>query len=153
MQKFILQLFILLILPLSSSAQRLVYNEKAPKMEAKDIIAGQKTIKDLPTYIDFFVLNSPQNEEQLEILEKAAKIYNQQINFLLISKDDRSELEIYFKDRDPSYTVMVDFEGKTFSNFDVKFIPFSVMIDRKGNFIWQGKNSTLSESIIRQVIK
>lgn len=152
MQKFILQLIILSLLPILASAQRLVYNEKAPKIEA-DIIIGEKINKDLPIYIDFFVLNSPQNESQLEKLEKMAKIYHKQINFVVISKDEKDEIIDYFKDKNPSYTVMIDTEGETFQNYNIKFVPFSVMINKKGDFVWQGKNSSLSESIIKKVIK
>ncbi|MEG1635275.1 MAG: redoxin domain-containing protein [Rikenellaceae bacterium] len=153
MQKLILRVLLLLMLPIGANAQRLIYNERAPKIEGKEIITGAKAIKDRPTYIDFFVLDSPQNDEQLKMLEKISNIYNNQMNFILISKDSKEELMKFFEGKNPSYTVLLDLDGRTFKNYNIKFIPFSVLIDKKGVFIWQGKNSTITGSILDQVLK
>ncbi|MFI3322345.1 MAG: TlpA disulfide reductase family protein [Rikenellaceae bacterium] len=130
-------------------AQRLIYNKHIPHIEIESIIKGKPIEKGKAIYIDFFILNSDQNSRELAALESFAARYSDKVNFVLIVKDNKEDVESFFKEKPVSYSIYYDLEGSTFSSFGVKFVPLSVLSDKKGNFIWQGKSSSLSDEIIR----
>lgn len=147
-----LSVILFVAVPFWGSAQRLVYKEKVPQIVVTSLILGDVPMKAAPAYIDFFILGSPQNDKQIAALQEIASQFKYEVNFILITKDDVDKVKEYFQEKDVNFTVYHDEEGETFKNFGVKFVPFAVLVDKKGNFIWQGKNTTINENIIYQVL-
>ena len=46
--------------------------------------------------------------------------------------------------------VAVDDEGETFEAYDVRYVPMTVLLDKKGIFVWQGRASQLTDDLLNR---
>ena len=156
--KKIALLTLLFIATISSSmAQRLIYGEKAPDIVVRSILMGDAIPKGMPIYLDFFSVKSADNDRQMLSLSNLARAYNKQIYFAIITNDNEEDVVKYFteygKTNDVNFSILLDSDGSSFKNFNIKFVPSSILMNKKGNFIWQGKSSDIDERTINQVIQ
>ncbi len=156
MKKIALLALLFVMMVSSSMAQRLIHNQKAPDIIIKSAVVGERIPKGKPIYIDFFSINSSDNERQLLNLSNLARSYGEHIYFTIITNNGEAEIKEYFseyaKKNDVNFSVLVDDAGQTFSNYNIKFVPNAVLVDKKGRFVWQGKSSNIDEYTIRQVL-
>lgn len=125
--------------------QRVIFGEKAPSISTVEYLIDNKVSQGKSTYIEFFMVDSPHSLEQLEYFEAFAARYCESINFIIISRDDRGRLREFFGGRELPFSVAYDSEGKVFSLYGVNYVPSSALIDKKGDFIWQGRSSELTD--------
>ena len=60
------------------------------------------------------------------------------LDIIAISNEDRAKVERFVKDQSVSYPVFLDPTGKAFSDFGVRGIPASFLVDEKDQVIWEG---------------
>lgn len=146
--------FCLLVSSVEAMAQqRLIYNDKAPSLAIKEVVKGAKPSKGKALLIDFLVLGGEQTSVQLQALDALAAKHSSQVNFVTISNDDIATLKEYFGSKDIKYSVLLDDEGESFSLYDVKYVPKAVLLDAKGNFVWTGKTTQLTDDLLLQYIR
>lgn len=133
--------------------QRLIYNDKAPALAIKEVVKGAKPQKGKALLVDFLVLNNDQSAMQLQALDALAQKYSDLADFAAISNDEMSTLKEYFGGKAIKYSVLLDDAGKSFSLYDVKYVPKAVLLDAKGNFVWTGKTSQLTDDLLLQYIR
>lgn len=137
------KVFIIIIfgfLSLDSFSQRLMLNEKAPKIDYSDIFTGEKPTSDRPLYVEFISEHMPNLENHLIFLSNISKKNSDKIQFIVIYKGDSETLEkLLLKKQSIPYTVIIDKNGKIFDYYDVRYTPKSVVLDEQQKFIWQGK--------------
>lgn len=44
-----------------------------------------------------------------------------------------------------------DREGKTYQNFNVKYLPYTILVDSKGELFWQGNLGNITNDILNSV--
>ncbi|HIS33956.1 MAG TPA: TlpA family protein disulfide reductase [Candidatus Avirikenella pullistercoris] len=131
-------------------AQKLVYNEKAPQLQVSEFIVPGQMLNNKSLCIDFLVLDSQGVEEQLERLNDFAERYKGEISFIVVAKDDKEKVQNFFAGKNPAYMVAVDDEGETFEAYDVRYVPMTVLLDKKGIFVWQGRASQLTDDLLNR---
>lgn len=149
--------FILVILVMLSSAslwgqKSALFGEKAPSMPIKEFIYDNRIAEGKSTYIEFFKVDSPHSIAQLEYLAGFAHRYRDRLNFIVVSCDSRGDVISFFGEGDLPYSVAIDVEGKCHKQYNVNYVPTSVLIDRKGSFVWQGRSSELTDRDILNAV-
>ncbi len=130
-----------------------VFGEKAPSISIEEFVIDNRAAAGKTTYIEFFKADSPHSISQLEHLARFASRYGAHLNFIVLSLDSREKLERLFQSHDIPYSVARDSGGKSFKQYSVEYTPTSILIDRKGNYVWRGRSSELSERTILNAIE
>ncbi len=155
MRRTVLLLALVFVAATQLWGQRIAkYGEKAPALPQLQFILDNRASYDgKALYIEFFKSDSPHSIELLEDLERFAKRYKGRINFLLIDCEDGAKLKEIYQGKDIHFSIATDAEHKAFKQYNVEYIPTSVLIDRKGNFIWQGRSSEVSDLTLLNAIE
>lgn len=147
--KTIFNIFLLILTSITVvNAQKLVFNEKAPQINGDEYIIGSAIKKNVPSYINFFVLGNNSNEQDLAKMNEFAARYKDNVNFIVVANGDKDKIQDYFKDKKVSYVVLYDSKGKAFVDYGIKYVPIAIITDKRGYFVWQGKTSILTDEII-----
>ena len=147
-----LVLLLLIIIPFSASAQKLMIGEKAPELKVTQWLNGEPKSDKTVYIVEFAHTTSQPSMSRLEKLNDLARS-KPNINIILLFKESKDIVQKHIKGTDNDFFVALDNEGKTFSAYGVNFVPFSVIINEKGHAIWFGNSHQLNDDIIRKVIK
>ncbi len=139
-----------LVAVLPAAAQRLTFNERAPQLQITEYLFGEAPESGRTTYVEFFVPGTRTDDGYFETLETFAVRYKDRINFIVLAKGDKEAVKKFFADKKPSYRVAYDEQGKTFTDFNIQYLPTSVIIDSKGRFVWQGKATQLEDRLMER---
>ncbi len=147
-------LFLALFTSLSTTlfAQRLVSGEKAPRMVSVESVFGNHPTKGNPVLLEFFMVNSSQVDSQIETITELSRRHDGVLDIIMISKDELSDIRRLFDGTTPKFIVLHDMTGKVFTDYGVRYVPFSVLIDKKGNYIWQGRSNNIPPQVINSAI-
>ncbi|MGB5417436.1 TlpA family protein disulfide reductase [Algibacter sp.] len=85
--------------------------------------------------------------QQLEILQHHNK---DKIFMISISDEPVAKLKSYIEKRPIELMVTSDYENFTFDKYNVQLRPYAVLLDLKGNMLWKGSPSDLSQSKLDQ---
>jgi hypothetical protein len=136
-----------------ANGQKLLIGERAPEMKIKGWAAKQPQDNDKARLVCFFHSSSALCKNELPALDKLAVRYAGSLNVILIAKEPADKVTAIIKPAERTFYTAFDDSGKTFGNFGVQFVPYSVLIDGKGKVTWFGNPSALSGSIIDKAIK
>ncbi len=153
MKKIIIALLASIVLFDFASAQTIITGEKTPELKVSQWLNSNKIRSDTPTLLEFFVSQSIPSQKRLPILDALAKQYKGGLNIIIISKENQNKIMPLLNGKDYSFAVAIDDEGKTFSNYGVQFVPFSVLTDAKGKVVWFGNSCHLTNDIIQRAFK
>lgn len=151
--RLIIPTLICFVLWLETSAQRLVYNEKAPVINMSAPYYGLTPDASLPTLIEFVtvdILNVEEHLAKVDLLANSEK----GLNVVVVINGDKDKVEALFNNVSYKFSVIYDLANADnyFTWYDVRYVPKCVVLDAKSNFIWQGKLSQFSSAIIRNSI-
>lgn len=147
MKRTALLTLILFIAAFTAKAQKLVIGEKSPDMKVKEWLSGQPTEGGL-RFVEFFHTSSKQCVARLATIDGVAKKYKGRLSVILIAKEPADKVKAVVSPGSKAFYTAIDDAGKTFDSFGVQFVPFSVLVDKKGRVIWFGNPSSFDESII-----
>lgn len=131
------------------SAQQMVIGQRPADLKIKEYVLGNAVPDDRPMLIEFFYSPSQPGRDHLPALNEMAKAYQGRVTVLLLAREGRDKIEPLVRDKGYVFTVALDEEGKTFSGFDVQYVPFSVLLDAKGRVSWFGNSTQLSVPMIK----
>lgn len=151
--KRLILLIALISCTVSASAQRLVAGEKAPKLTVSKYIYGGPTDKGRPVLVEFFVSSGSQSHSQIETLSAFADKYRGKIDVVLVSGDDEQTTRAFFSGEAPRFSVAIDAGGKSFADYGVRYVPFAVLADGRGGYVWQGRSKSIPENVIASVLR
>lgn len=133
---------------LQAQSQRLIVGERAPELKIAEWLAGTPPANGKPRLIEFFHSSSRPSADRLTTLDAWAKKYGGRLSIVVIAREPKDKIMPLFRAKPYAFSVALDEAGKTFSAYNVQFIPFSVVIDGKGRLRWFGNSSDLTEAII-----
>ena len=113
-------------------------NEKAPDFQLPKLDGEKIQLSDLRgqvVYVDFWATWCPPCRESFPWMESMHQHYQDLgLQIVAISLDQKSDLIASFlKSHHASFTILQDKEGSVAESFNVKGMPSSYLVDRKGN--------------------
>lgn len=151
MKKFILTVMFSIAAIVAVSAQKLMIGEKAPDLKIKDWV-NEKPAQGTARLIEFYHSSNQQSRERIADLDAYANKFSG-LTVILISRENKSDVEKAVSPSSRPFSVGIDDGGKTFSAYSVQYIPFSVLVDEKGRVLWFGNPSNLGEATISNALK
>lgn len=154
MKRGILCMIVLLLAAVGGNAQKLIIGEKAPEIKVVEWLGGKApVIVGKAMFVDFFHSSNPQCVTSLDKINALHKSYGTKMNFIILSKEGMDKMISVVNGKGYGFFVGIDEGGKTFSGYDVRFVPFSVLIDTRGRLVWTGNVTTLSDDIVEKAMK
>ena len=143
-----------LVLSSGVAAQKIIIGERAPELRIEEWLTGKPQNENKARLVDFFYGASKGADSHLTTVTNLAKNYGSKIDVIVVcyNKPDR-ELEAKLKRSTPNIYVGVDEQGRSFKNFAVQYVPFSVLIDAKGRVRWSGNPDSVNGEQIANCIK
>ena len=149
---FLVLLFSIALSISSASAQKLMIGEKVPELKVAEWLNNKPQPGKMVYVIEFAHTTSPPSMSRLEKLNNLA-VSMPNINIILLFKEDKDIVMKHLKHNNHKFFSALDNEGKTFSSYGVNFVPFSIIVDKKGNAIWFGNSDQLNDNIIKEALK
>lgn len=154
MIKTILCSILFLLTATSGQAQRLVIGEKAPDIRVSEWLNNRAPASmDKAILIDFFHSSNEQCVKELDIVNELNKTYGNRMNFIVVTRESLDKVTPFVNGKGYGFYIGTDGEGKTFGNYAVRFVPFSVLIDARGRLVWTGNLSSLTKDTIEKALK
>lgn len=150
MKKIILSvLFALAMLPLP--AQRLARGEKAPELQVGEWISENQPSRGGAMMVEFFHSGNPTSVGRIGQLDIIARDSAGKLSVVVVTREDSPAVKgmLGYK----AFFSAIDDNGKTFSAFSALYVPYAVIVDRKGRVAWLGNPSTLTDDDIADLIK
>lgn len=137
----------------ATNAQNIILGEKVPDSRFRSWLMDlQPDVADY-TCLLFYHSKSPRCQKCLPQIDKMVEKYGSKLNLIIVTKEDYGKAGVtlteYLDDR---VGVAFDDGGRTFAAYGVRFIPFCVIYDKKGNAAWCGHASTFSEKIFDRIL-
>ena len=152
MKTYFLLLLFSIAISLPASAQRLMIGEKTPDLKITEWMKNKPQSGKTMYIIEFAHTTSPPSMSRLQKLNNLTKA-KPEINVILLFKENKETVHNHIKHIDYEFFVALDDNGKTFSSYGVNFVPFSIIVDKKGNAIWFGNSELLTDNIITKALK
>ncbi|MCC8034475.1 MAG: redoxin domain-containing protein [Rikenellaceae bacterium] len=140
-----------LLFTTGAGAQKLAIGEKAPELRISEWLWGGPSDDSKARLIEFFHPGSSQCAARIGNISAIARKFSEELNVILISKEPAESVR-KVTGKDGTYFAAIDDGGKTFEAYSVRFVPFGVLIDRRGRVVWFGNPVSLTESQIKRLI-
>lgn len=150
-------LFLTLFLIITNNAlSQIKAGEKAPDLNIThwiENVPANKSLKGKFLVVDFWATWCAPCLESVPHMNELVKANkkNKDLVFLAISDEKESKIRALLKRVRFSSTVVADITSKTFDDFQVKAIPFCVLIDDKMEVKWAGEAQLLNNDMIRKL--
>lgn len=145
-------LFILLLLLNNSKAQTVFQDSIAPTFEIKTWInnaSGNAILKNKPIILEFWSTTCGPCIKAIPHVNKLHNRYKQDISFISVNSFDKNEkIKKFLIKHNIENSIAVDAERILYKQFDVKSIPVTIIIDKKGFIRWKGLASELNSEMI-----
>ncbi len=147
MKRFILLAAVALCAAATASAQRLVIGERAPEFTVSRWLTAQPD-DGKPMMLEFFHSSNPQSCSRLATLDRIARDNAGSLNVVVVTREDSGEVASMLTGGSPAYFVALDDGGKTFSAFAARYVPYCVILDKRGRVVWVGNPTSLDEETV-----
>lgn len=154
MVKFILSVLpavILMLGPVRVDAQRLVGGEKVPEVRFGEWLTPAAAA-DGPMYLEFFHPASTASVKRVAVLEAMAVKYGGKMGVVLLVRDDADKARGILAGKGYHFHAAMDDKGKTYTAFDVQYVPFGVLVNGKGRVVWFGNPASLTDAEIGRAL-
>ena len=154
MVKFILSVLpavILMLGPSGAGAQRLVNGEKVPEIRFGEWLTPAASAEG-PMYLEFFHPASTASVKRVALLEAMAVKYGSKMGVVLLVRDNAGKAKAILSGKGYHFRAAMDDKGKTYTAFDVQYVPFGVLINGKGRVVWFGNPASLTDAEIGKAL-
>ncbi|MCD7962629.1 MAG: TlpA family protein disulfide reductase [Rikenellaceae bacterium] len=153
-RKLYISILFLTALIFSVNAQRIVIGEKAPdvKVAVWDRDIAPKSVSKA-VLLDFFHSANDQCVKNMPVLNSLQEKYGDKLSVIIITRETGDKMAPIINGKNYRFFVGYDGEGKTFTSYGVRFVPFSVLINSGGRVAWTGNISSLTEDVINKALR
>ena len=146
-------LFLLLVTGAGGAqAQRLAVGEKAPDMKIRGWLGEKPASDGKYMFVEFFFSTSKQCVDNLDDMDDLAGKFRNVV-FVVVTKEGAEKIGSIEALKKRAFHVALDEDGKTFAAYGVNYVPFGVLLDRKGKVLWQGNSTDVDEKLIKQYVR
>ncbi|MCC8089670.1 MAG: TlpA family protein disulfide reductase [Rikenellaceae bacterium] len=154
LKKICISIISLTTLCISAEAQRVVIGEKAPDIKVAEWdrdIAPRSTTK--AVLLDFFHSANDQCVKNLPLLNSLQTKYGDNLSVIVLTRETGDKMAPLINGRGYKFFVGYDGDGRTFTSYGIRFVPFSVLIDSNDRVAWTGNVNSLSDDVIQRAIR
>ena len=163
MKKSIFGLFaaFLIIFSLANVAFALELGSKVSEFELADLKGNQVKLSDYKgkiLVINFWASWCPPCKGEMpdfDLLDKGLKKKNDvvllAVNMTDGKRETKSKVESFIKENNYGMMVLLDTEGQAAKLYEIKWLPTTVIVDRKGILRWQVFGATSKEAVLKAI--
>ncbi len=106
------------------------------------------------TFIEFFHTSSAGGEEALSNLFYLATEFGESLSVVVLTREEeRSIAPMLARYLSPNFGAVVDPSGELFNSFGVVYLPFGILVDKRGRALWMGNSTQINAEILRNIFK
>ena len=136
---------LLAILAIPLHAQRLVIGERVPDLNITQWLNGAPVSDGKAVMVEFYHSSNPKGAERLAQLDDRLAV-------IVVTREKDDAVISSLLGGNPSYRVGYDGDGSVFSAFSARYVPYSVIYDKRGRILWVGNPSSLSAADVADII-
>ena len=131
---------LLAILAIPLHAQRLVIGERVPDLNITQWLNGAPVSDGKAVMVEFYHSSNPKGAER------------DRLAVIVVTREKDDAVISSLLGGNPSYRVGYDGDGSVFSAFSARYVPYSVIYDKRGRILWVGNPSSLSAADVADII-
>lgn len=132
--------------------QRLARGERAPGLQVKEWVSVELPAGSRAMFVEFFHPSNATSVDRARVLlDVIAKDNAGRLNVVVVTHEDSPQVRELLAGK--AFFAAIDDEGKTFSSYSALYVPYAVIVDRRGRVAWLGNPSTLTAADITELIK
>ncbi len=135
-----------------SWAQKLVIGSEIPSLKGVVWQSVAPRLEQQPIFIEFYHHNNSSSRKFIEKLSQIEQRGGDGIQIVILTRDADGTLPFLVEQYGDRYIIGHDPTGVVFRNFGVKYIPYSLLIDRKKEVVWIGNLGNFDVDIIGEVL-
>lgn len=135
-----------------AAAQKAIIGQRAPEIKIAQWLT-EKPTEERTQLLVFYHSTSKQATDQLCELDDLAKKYGDKLDVTVLAREKEDKVRPMILDSPHNFHVALDDNGKTFSNFGVQYVPFSVLMDARGKVLWFGNPAQLDAKTLTKLLK
>ena len=151
MKKILFYLMIMLVYTTIANAQTV--GEKAPEIKISKWMKSEPNMKGKKVFLEFWATWCGPCKQMIPHLNEMCNKYSKDLVFVSITKEKSDLISEFMKKTEMKANIAIDDNGKTNTNYGIKFIPQAFLINENGIIDWVGHPGTLPESAIADYIK
>lgn len=131
-----------------ASAQVITVGARAPRLSNSEWLTDTPSLRGKALIVEFFHSTNDACQERIEPLNSLADTYKERLNVVVVAREPREQIaEMLLHDYQFFY-VAIDEGGRVFKDFEVRYVPYSLLIDERGTILWTGNSALLDGKII-----
>lgn len=145
MKKLIFLLALCLMLP-AASAQKMVIGSKVPDFKGVQWQSSAPA-SGKPMIVEFY---NPDNSSSARFFPKLAEIkskYGNKLEVVVLIQNGSTIGAL----NTSGYAIGTDPDGKVYQNFNVQFLPYTILVSSKGELFWQGNLGNITDDVLQRV--
>lgn len=153
MKRILLALFLLSWSP-TVAAQNVALGEKTPDLKVASWLDGRLPAQGRTTLLVFFHSASRPSVESLAHLQALGRAFGERMNIVVVAKERPESVEAIVRPyAGGNLTVAFDDGSRSFSAYDVQYLPFGVLVSAKGRALWMGNPRQLTEATVESNLR
>ncbi len=137
---------------LSLLAQRVVVGSRAPQIKGVEWISDRLEKSDKALMVEFFHSSNKDCREHIDHLNALACDYRHEMDVLMLTREPSEQVAGMLLHEYQYFYIAADESGGLFRAFDVKHVPYAVIISPKGVVVWAGNPLTLTNEILKKTL-
>lgn len=135
---------------LPAGAQKLIIGSRLPDFKGTTWLSAEPQSK-RPMLIEFY---NPQNATSNKFFVKLGEIkskYGDMVQIVVLTTQHGPDIDKIVTSHGTDYSVGYDSTGKVYQNFNVRYLPFTIVANSAGEMFWQGNLGNISTDILDNV--
>lgn len=136
----------------SLAAQSVVVGARAPRLQGNEWLTDSPDLKGKALLVEFFHSTNQTCRERIEPLNNLGNRFKEQLNVVVVVREPREQVVNLLLHEYQYFYIALDEQGSIFRTFEVRYVPYAVLMDHRGNILWTGNSSQLTDSVIDKYI-
>lgn len=135
---------------LPTRAQKLIIGSKLPDFKGITWLSTTPAEK-VPMVIEF---HNPQNATSGKFFCKLKEIkskYGGRIQIVVLTTQHTPEIDQIVESQGGDYSVGYDATGRVYQNFNVRYLPYTIVANSAGELFWQGNLGNITSDVLDSV--
>ena len=133
-------------------AQRVEVGSRAPHIADVEWISDPLAESGKMLMVEFFHSSNKDCREHIDHLNALAKDYRHEMDVLVLTREPSEQVAGMLLHEYQYFYIGIDESGKVFRAFNVKHVPYAVIINTEGIIVWAGNPLTLTNQMLKKTL-